>query len=68
MFVENEKMTKQEQYNGYQSRYALTPGHSYTPIANGGSLDLTLTAKVWKHLRPEGDFITAMITKVFTKS
>ena len=66
VLIRNEKMSKQEQWNGYTSRWVLSPGHSYTPIANSGTLDLTLKAKVWKYLRPEGDFVTAWMTEVYT--
>ncbi|XP_072041422.1 uncharacterized protein [Amphiura filiformis] len=66
VWLHNEKVKKQSQWGGHRSTYVITTGPEYETLNSGDTLDIQMTASVWKKLRPEGDYVTGMMTQVYT--
>ncbi|XP_072044257.1 uncharacterized protein [Amphiura filiformis] len=68
VLLHNDKTRKQSLWGGHRSTYVITTGPGYQTLNSGDTLDIQMTANVWKKLRPEGDYVTGMMTQVYTLS
>ncbi|XP_072044230.1 hyalin-like [Amphiura filiformis] len=68
ILLHNEKIKKQSRWGGYSSTCTITTGPEYQTLNSSDTLDIQMTANVWKQLRPEGDYVTGMMTQVYTIS